>query len=102
MPTARRPRPLRFLAANLGVWLAMVAILVVLPDVLARWVPLEVARVVGWAVACAVWVVAIEREWQARFGVAARFVLQLVIWVAAALVAIWISEQVSLTWAYSP
>ena len=37
--------------ANLVVWLVMVAILVVVPDSLERWMSLEVARVVGWAVA---------------------------------------------------
>ena len=71
----------------------MVAILVVVPDSLERWLSLEVARVVGWAVACAVWVVAVERQWQQRVGPFARFFLQLTLWVSAALVAIWISDQ---------
>jgi hypothetical protein len=78
---------------NALVWLAMVVILVVVPDYLERWIPLEFARVVGWAVACGVWVVVVEREWQARAGPFARFFLQLVLWVAAAVLAIWISEQ---------
>jgi hypothetical protein len=99
---ARRPRPLRFIATNLIVWLVMVVILVVLPDLLSQWVRLEVARVVGWAVACGVWVVAVEREWQERFRPLARFALQLLLWVAAALIAIWISESANLTLAYSP
>ena len=46
----------------------MVVILVVVPDSLERWLSLEIARVVGWAVACAVWVVAVERHWQQRVG----------------------------------
>jgi hypothetical protein len=92
----RPPRTLRFVAINLAVWLLMVAILVVVPDVLARSIRLEVARVIGWALACAVWVVAVEREWRARFGPLVRFALQLVLWVAAALTAIWISEHSTL------
>lgn len=93
----RRPGTLRFVAINLAVWLVMVVILVLVPDVLARSIRVEVARVLGWALACAVWVVAVEREWQARFGPVVRFALQLVLWVAAALTAIWISESSSLT-----
>jgi hypothetical protein len=82
-----------FLTANFVVWLAMVVILVVVPDYLERWIPLELARVIGWAVAGSVWVVAIERDWQARAGPLVRFVFQLVLWVSAAMLAIWISEQ---------
>jgi hypothetical protein len=93
----QRPGWPRFLALNLLVWLAMVVILVLVPDLLARQIRLEIARVIGWAVACGVWVVAVEREWQARFGPLARFALQLVLWVAAAIVAIWISESSALT-----
>lgn len=78
---------------NLAVWIVMVVILVVVPDYLERWMALEIARVVGWGVAGSVWVVAIEREWQARAGPFTRFVLQLILWVSAALLAIWISEQ---------
>lgn len=89
----RRQSTLRFLAVNLVVWLLMVVILVLVPDLLARSIRVEVARVVGWAVACGVWVVAVERDWQERFRPLARFGLQLVLWVAAALVAIWISEH---------
>jgi hypothetical protein len=92
----RRPRTLRFVASNLLVWLLMVAILVVVPDLLAQWIRLEIARVIGWALACAVWVVAVEREWQDRFRPFARFALQLVLWVAAAMTAIWISESSTL------
>jgi hypothetical protein len=92
-----RRRPfLAFLAANVVVWVAMVVILVVVPDTLVRWVRIEIARVVGWTVACAVWVVAVERGWQERFRPVARFLLQLVLWLLAAFVALWFSEGASL------
>ena len=48
------------------VWVLMTAILVVVPDPLERWLGLELARVLGWAVACGVWVVAVESQWKAR------------------------------------
>lgn len=87
-------RPLApFVIANALVWLTMTAILVFVPDGLERWMSLEIARVIGWAVACSVWVVAIERQWQERVGPLARFGLQLVLWVSAAVVASWISDQ---------
>ena len=85
-------RHLAFLVANLLVWLVMTVILVLVPDALDRWIDLEVARVVGWAVAGSVWVVTIERQWRARVGPFWRFVLQLLLWISSALVAIWISE----------
>jgi hypothetical protein len=82
-----------FVLANVLVWLLMTVILVLVPDALDAWLGLEVARVVGWAVAGSVWVVTLEKQWQARVGVAWRFVLQLLLWISAALVAIWISEM---------
>lgn len=85
-------RWLGFVAANLLVWLVMTIILVLVPDLLDDWLGLEVARVVGWAVAGSLWVVTIERHWQARVGALWRFILQLLLWISAALVAIWISE----------
>lgn len=91
MPGNRLPAH-RFVLRSGLVWILMVVILVVLPDTLRRWVSLEIARVVGWAVACGVWVVVIEHEWKARVGVWPRFLLELVLWVGAALVAMWISE----------
>ena len=91
MPAARST--VRFLALSASVWLAMVAILVVVPDFLERWLPLQFARPVGWAVACGVWAVAVEDDWKARFGPFTRFALQLVLWVGAAVVAIWVSDQ---------
>lgn len=82
-----------FVTINVVVWFVMTAILVVVPDLLDRWMPLEFARVVGWGVAGSVWVVSVEHQWKLRFGPLARFFLQLVLWVSAALVAITISEQ---------
>lgn len=79
--------------ANVGMWLVMTAILVALPDQLDRWLDLSMARAVGWAVAGAVWVVAIERHWQARMGALARFPLQVVLWASAAMAAMWLSDQ---------
>jgi hypothetical protein len=81
-----------FLARSFIVWLIMVAILVVVPDYLDRWMSLEISRVIGWALACGVWVVAVEQEWKDRFGGPSRFFLQLVLWVGAALVALWVSD----------
>jgi len=92
---SRHP-PLRFVATNVVVWVAMVAILILLPDALERWVPLQVARVIGWCTGCSVWVVAVEPQWKARVGPIALFAVQFALWVSAALVAIWISEQASL------
>lgn len=73
-------------------WLVMTAILVILPDTLDTWVDITIARAIAWAVAGAVWVVAIERRWQARMGALARFPLQVALWVSAALVAMWLSD----------
>jgi hypothetical protein len=81
-----------FLLATLLMWVAMTVILVLVPDSLDEWLGLEVARVVGWAVAGSLWMLTVERQWQARVGVFWRFALQLTIWISAALVAIWISE----------
>ena len=90
--SARRPFA-RFVAVNLAVWLLMTAILVVLPDVLERWMSLSIGRPVAWAVAGGLWVILLEREWQARFGVVVRFAIQVVLWVASALLAMWLSDQ---------
>jgi hypothetical protein len=93
MTQLRSPRRRwRFVLANVLVWLLMTVILVLVPDALDGWLGLEVARVVGWAVAGSVWVVTLERQWQARVGAFWRFALQLLLWISAALVAIWISE----------
>jgi hypothetical protein len=87
-----------FVGANVSVWLAMVCILVLLPDQLERWLPLQVCRVIGWAVACGVWVVTVEQQWRARYGPFVRFALQLVLWVSAAVFALWLDDQFRLTW----
>jgi hypothetical protein len=84
-----------FLLANAAVWVLMTVLLVIVPDVLDERVGVEVARVLGWAVACTVWVVAIEAQWKARVGPVNRVVLQFLLWVSAALTAIWITEQVT-------
>lgn len=78
---------------NIVMWVLMTLILLVLPDQLDRWLDLGVARAIGWAVAGALWVVAIERQWQARMGALARFPLQVLLWVSSALVAMWLSDQ---------
>ena len=82
-----------FVLLNFVVWLSMVVILVVVPDTLERWMAFEIARVIGWAVACSVWVISVERYWQQRYGPFVRFFLQFLLWVSAALLASWISEQ---------
>lgn len=88
----RRVR-VRFIASNVVVWFVMTAILVVVPDWLEQWIPLQIARGIGWAVAAFVWIVSVESQWRARFGPFLRFGLQLILWVGAALVATFISSQ---------
>jgi hypothetical protein len=82
-----------FVLKNITVWLLMVVVLVLVPDTLEPWLGMEIARVVGWAVAFPVWMAVVERDWQARFGPLTRVALQVPLWIAAALLAIWISEQ---------
>ena len=74
-------------------WLVMTGILVVLPDAMDRWMDLSIARAIAWAFAGALWVVAIERQWQARMGALARFPFQVALWVSSALAAMWLSDQ---------
>ena len=96
------PRPTTsFVLRSAAMWIVMTVILVVVPDSLERWMRLEVARVIGWAIACGVWVVVIEAEWKARFGPFVRFFLQLVLWVSAALLASWISDQFRIDTSFS-
>ena len=76
----------------------MVVALVVVPDALEPWLRLEIGRAVGWAVAFPVWIIVVEQEWQARFGPITRVLLQVPLWIAAALVAIWISDQARISW----
>lgn len=83
-----------FVAANLLMWALMTAILIVVPDALDRWLSLEFARVVGWAVASGLWVVVLQQPWRSRVGPFTLFALQVLLWISAALVAIWISDTV--------
>lgn len=82
-----------FIGLNVLLWFVMTAILLVLPDQLVRWMDISVGRAIAWAVAGAVWVVAIERQWQTRMGALARFPLQVLLWASSALVAMWLSDQ---------
>lgn len=81
-----------FLLANVLMWALMTAILIVVPDALDRWLSLEFARVVGWAVASGLWVVVLQQPWRSRVGPFTLFALQVSLWISAALVAIWISD----------
>lgn len=85
--------PWRFLALNAAVWLAMTAILVVVPDTLERWMPLTVARPLGWVFAFAVWAAVIEGQWRQRFSAVPRFLWQVLLWVTAVIAATWVSDQ---------
>ena len=89
----RRDSVWTFIGLNLVMWVVMTAILVILPDALDGWVDLAIARAIAWAVAGALWVVAIERQWRARMGPLARFPFQVGLWVSSALTAMWLSEQ---------
>ena len=91
-------RSLRFLAANAVVWLLMTVTLVLVPDTLERWLPLEMARVVGWVVATGLWMLLVEREWQRRTGPFVRYPIQMALWLSAAFVALWISDHARTDW----
>jgi len=82
----------RFVALSGVVWIIMIAVLIVVPDALEDWMPLPVARVVGWVLASGIWVAVVEREWRARFSPVSRFLLQTAIWLSAALIAIYVSD----------
>ena len=90
----RDRRGAAFLLANVLMWALMTAILIVVPDTLDRWLSLEFARVVGWAVASGLWVVVLQQPWRSRVGPFTLFALQVLLWISAALVAIWISDTV--------
>lgn len=88
------PATLRSLAVrSIVVWLVMVVVLVVVPDALEAWMPLDIARVCGWVLASGIWVAVLERDWRERFSPLPRFILQVAIWLSAALLAITISDQ---------
>jgi hypothetical protein len=91
---SRRGAAVTFVVVNVLMWVVMTAILVLVPDALERWLSLEVARVVGWAVASGLWVIALQQQWRSRVGPFMLFVLQVLIWVSAAVIAIWISDTV--------
>ena len=74
------------------VWLVMVVVLVVVPDWLEQWMPLHIARICGWVLASGIWVAVLERDWQDRFGPIVRFALLIVVWLAAALTASFVSD----------
>jgi hypothetical protein len=90
----RRPSRVPFVLANIVMWVVMTAILTVVPDALGRWLSLEFARVVAWAVASGLWVIVLQQPWRLRLGPFPLFFLQVGLWVSAALVAIWISDTV--------
>ena len=90
----RRPTRVPFVIANVVMWVLMTATLTAVPDALARWLSLELARVVAWAVASGLWVVVLQQPWRARLGPFPLFFLQVALWVSAAFVAIWISDTV--------
>lgn len=85
-----------FVLANVVLWVVMVVILILVPDALESHIGIELARVCGWAVAGAVWTVAIEGQWRRRTGPVLRFICQTCLWVSAALLAVWISDQVNM------
>ena len=89
-----RYRGVAFFAVNVLMWALMTAILVLVPDALQPWLSIEFARVVGWAVASGLWVVVLQQPWRSRVGPFTLFTLQVLLWISAALVAIWISDTV--------
>ena len=92
MPRTSRAVPLG--VRSVAVWILMVVVLVVVPDSLEQWMPLNIARVCGWVLASGMWVVILDRAWQARFTPLVRFPLQITAWLTAALTAAWISDIV--------
>ena len=82
----------RFIALSGVVWLVMIAVLIVVPDALEDWIPLPVARVFGWVLASGIWVAVVERQWRERFSPIPRFLIQIVVWLSAALIAVYVSD----------
>jgi len=82
----------RFVAWSGAVWLVMIVVLIVVPDSLEDWMPLPVARVFGWVLASGIWVAVVEREWRERFSPIPRFLIQIVVWLSAALIAVYVSD----------
>ena len=82
----------RFVAWSGAVWLVMIVVLIVVPDSLEDWMPLPIARVCGWVLASGIWVAVVEREWRERFSPIPRFLIQIVVWLSAALIAVYVSD----------
>ena len=74
------------------VWIVMIVVLIVVPDALEGWMSLPAARVCGWVIASGLWVAIVEREWRERFSPIPRFLVQILVWLSAALIAIYISD----------
>ena len=85
-------------AKSAVVWVVMVVVLVLVPDALESWMPLDFARVCGWVLASFIWVVVLNREWESRLRPLVRFPLQIFASASAALLAVWISDQFRVTW----
>ena len=81
-----------FVAKSVAVWFVMVLILILVPDALEHVVSLQIARICGWVLASGLWVAILEREWQSRFGPVKGLLLQMCVWLAAALLAAWVSD----------
>lgn len=81
-----------FIFANVCMWVVMMAVMVVVPDTLERWMPLTIARALGWAVASGLWDVVLQQPWRRRVGPLALFAIKLPLWVSAATAALWISD----------
>ena len=81
-----------FIFANVCMWAAMMAVMVVVADQLERWMPLTIARALGWAVASGLWDVALQQAWRRRVGPLALFAIKLPLWGRAATSALWVSD----------
>ena len=79
------------------VWLAMVVVLVLVPDALEQWIPLDIARICGWVLASGIWMVVLDRDFRERYGPFVRFTLQLAAWLSAAILAVTISDRFRVT-----
>ena len=82
----------RFVALSGVVWIVMIVVLIVVPDALEGWMPLPIARVFGWVLASGIWVAVVERQWRERFSPIPRFLIQIVVWLSAALIAVYVSD----------
>lgn len=83
---------LGFIVANVCMWAVMMAVMVLVPDTLDRWVSLTIGRALGWAVASGLWDVVMQPAWRRRVGPLALFAIKLPLWVSAATAALWLSD----------